>query len=537
MSDQLTPTVGEDEAREARKAAAWEAEHREGMSYGDMRDMLRNALGDKFATGEDEWVYLEDFGDDWVVYETNNEMFRCSYSIDGDKVTLGKPETVTAKTTYEPMQTKAAEWDAEHRSGPSHADMQRAITAAIRDLSDAGSLSAYLRDFDDDTATYESGSKLFQVPYTMQDDGSVKLGDPQEVQPVMSYQPVESKSANTQVEERAVRRRKERRRAVPLGNEFRFRPLAEAGIEVREQKDTNELIVTGKPIKYDTPYLVRDAFGEFEETMHQGCMTAILDRVDCRFLVNHEGIPMARVRSERSAQNTMRLWDEADALNFEARLDARQQIANDFAIALGRGDIDEMSVGMQVGRDKWSVSDGMEKRDIYGLDNLLDVSGVTYACSPSTSIEVAQRMALEMPVESRARLRRYEVDLRAGRMSAEELADMLAILQGDEERAGQVLSKARQGQLVEAAKAIHGVLEASGYDPSDLIPDADDGSGSEGEETASTRSSEAGEPEGEETDSTRSSEEGEPIRSAKAVTLRLQLESRSRKRKRQKVAA
>jgi phage head maturation protease len=422
------------------------------------------------------------------------------------------------------QEQKAAEaWDAEHRSGPSHAQLASAISSAIRDLPDAGKLSAYLCDFDDDTAIYESGGRTFQVPYTEKGDGSVKLGDPQEVQLHTEYKPVEAKSADTQAEERAVRRRKERRRAVPLGNEFRFRPLADAGIEVREQKDTNELIVTGKPIKYGVPYVVRDAFGEFEETMHSGCVTPILDRVDCRFLVNHEGIPMARVKSERSARNTMRLWDEPDALNFEARLDARQQIANDFAIALERGDIDEMSVGMRVGRDKWGVAGDMETRDIFGLDDLLDVSGVTYACSPTTSIEVAKRMALEMPVESRARLRRFEVDLRAGRMSAEELADILAILQGHEERAGKVLSKAHQGQLVEAAKSIHGVLEAAGYDPAELI--ADDGpTEPESEETALAQ------------DGTRS-EDGEPIRSQSAATLRLQLEARSKKRNRRKIAA
>ena len=104
-------------------------------------------------------------------------------------------------------EAKAAEWDAEHRSGPSHADTKHAIEAAIRDLPDAGKLSAYLLDFDDDTATYESGGKTFQVPYTVQGDGSVKLGDPQEVQIHHTYKPVESKSAT---------RRKERRRAVPL---------------------------------------------------------------------------------------------------------------------------------------------------------------------------------------------------------------------------------------------------------------------------------------------------------------------------------
>jgi uncharacterized protein len=427
----------------------------------------------------------------------------------------------SGKATPEQEQ-KAAAWDEEHRSGPSHNDRRRALEAAIRDQPDAGKLSARLYDFDDDTATYESGGKLFQLSYTAQGDGSVKLGEPQEVQPHTVYKLVESKSADTGGEAR-TRRRKERRRAVPLGNEFRFHPLADTGIEVREQADTNELIITGKPIKYGIPYVVRDAFGEFEETMHRGCMTQILDRVDCRFLVNHEGIPMARVRAERSARNTMRLWDEADALNFEARLDARQQIANDFAIALERGDIDEMSVGMRVERDKWGANGSMETRDIYTLEDLLDVSGVTHACSPTTSIEVAKRMALEMPVESRARLRRFEVDLRAGRLSAEELADMLAILQGDEERAGKVLSKSHQSQLVEAAKSIHGVLKAAGYDPADLI-DGDGSSESESQETALAQ------------DGTRSAEDGEPIRSS-ALALRLQLEARSKKHKRQKLAA
>lgn len=523
-------------ADEEQKAAAWDAEHREGTSYNNMREMLQNAVAAKYGgDGEKGWVYVLDFGEDWVVYEAyEGDDQRCTYSVDGNTVTLGDPEPVSAETTYEPLQTNAASvqadkrkaevWDAEHRSGPSYKDRLYAISKAIRDLPDAGSLSAYLCDFDDDTATYESGCKLFQVPYKEQDDGSVELGDPQEVQPVTTYQPVERKSAETQAEERAVRRRKERRRAVPLGNEFRFRPLAETGIEVREQADTNELIVTGKPIKYGVPYLVRDAFGEFEETIHRGSVTDILNRVDCRFLVNHEGIPMARVRSDRSTRNTMRLWDEADDLNFEARLDARQQIANDFTIALERGDIDEMSIGMKVGRDKWGVSGGRETRDIFALDDLLDISGVTYACSPTTSIEVAQRMALEMPVESRARLRRMEVDLRAGRVSAEELAGVLAILQGDEERAGQMLSKASKGKLVEAAKSIHGLLEAAGYDPADLI-DTDGGDESVSTETALTQ------------DGTRSGEEGEPIRSVKAASLRLQLEARTRRGKRPKAAA
>jgi HK97 family phage prohead protease len=509
-------------ADEEQKAAAWNAEHREGMSYSDVRDMLSSAVAAKFGTGKNSWCYVLDFGDDWCVYESGDgEKFRCPYTVKGSDVTLGKPEPVRATTTYSPMESKAAEqWDAEHRSGPSHAQLASAISKAIGDLPDAGKLSAYLCDFDDDTATYESGGKTFQVPYKQADDGTVKLGDPQEVQRVAHYVPVESKSADTQADERAVRRRKERRRAVPLGRELRHFDVE--GLEIREAANTNEIKIAGQPIVYDAPYLVRDAFGEFEERMHPGCASDVLKRgVDCRLLLNHEGLAMARTTA-----GTLQLLDTPQALTFEATLDARQQLANDFAIAVERKDMTQMSVGMIVGRDTWGESGGRETRDVYGLDDLLDVSGVTYPCSPSTSLEIARRMALEMPIESRARLRQMEVNLRSGQMSAEELADMLAILQGDEERAGQVLGKAHKGQLIDAAKAIHGVLKAAGYDPADLID-------SDADESTSTETALA-------EDSTRSAEdEGEPIRSStSASTLRLQLESRSRKgRRQQKVAA
>jgi HK97 family phage prohead protease len=379
-------------------------------------------------------------------------------------------------------ESKAAElWDAEHRSGPSHAQLSSAISKAIRDLPEAGSLSAYLCDFDDDTATYESGGKTFQVPYKVKGDGTVKLGDPQEVQRHTEYKPVESKSVY-------VGRRKERRRAIPLMPEVRH--FRAEGLEIREKANTNEMVVTGAPIKYDVGYRVFDLFGEFEERMRPGCVSELLARgVDCRLLLNHEGLAMARTTA-----GTLRLWDTPVEMRMEATLDARQQLANDFAIAVQRGDMTEMSVGMFVGRDLWGEEDGIETRDVLRLDNLLDVSGVTYAASPTTNIEIAQRMMLAAPVESRARLRRMIVD----------------------DRAGKVLSGSSSTKVASAIEALHALYEAGGGDPADLIQ-GDEGE-SESDETALAQ------------DGTRS-EDGEPIRSS-ALALRLQLEARARPRKR-----
>jgi HK97 family phage prohead protease len=238
-------------------------------------------------------------------------------------------------------------------------------------------------------------------------------------------------------------RRKERHRAVPLMPEVRH--WRATGLEVREASKTNELVITGTPIVYDTPYSVVDMFGEFTERMMPGVATDALQRgADVRFLFNHDGLPLAR-----STSGTLTLHESASQLDFEARLDARQQLANDLAIAIERGDVSQMSCGFIVARDEWD--DAMEDRAIHSFADLLDVSAVTYPASPTTSIAVAHRMALEIPIESRARLRKIYAELRAGR----------------------VLSQDNQDKLVAAAHAIHAILDSSGFDPGDLVGSED----------------------------------------------------------------
>lgn len=235
------------------------------------------------------------------------------------------------------------------------------------------------------------------------------------------------------------RARKRRHRAVPLLPEVRH--WATTGLEIRSRADTDEIVITGAPIVYDTPYVVRDMFGDFEETMSRGvAQTVLANGADVRLLFNHDGLPLAR-----STSGTLTLRDTDRALEFEARLDARQQLANDLAVAIERGDVSQMSCGFVVARDEWD--DDEEHRTVHELAELLDVSAVTYPASPSTSIQIARRMALEVPVESRARLRRIYAQLRAGK----------------------VLSQDNQDKLVAAAHAIHAILDSAGFDPATLL--------------------------------------------------------------------
>lgn len=260
----------------------------------------------------------------------------------------------------------------------------------------------------------------------------------------------------------ASRRKKERHRAVPLMPEVRH--FRADGLEVRSNSKTDEIVITGAPIVYERDYQVTDMLGQFTERMAPGVAKDVLPKADVRFLFNHDGLPLAR-----TASGTMALQDTDSELRFTASLDARQQLANDLAIAIQRGDVSQMSCGFIVAEDRWS--EDWEDRTITRFDDLLDVSAVTYPASPTTSIEVAQRMALRMPIESGARVRKAYVALRAGK----------------------VLSATNQDKLLNAVGSLHDVLSGAGVDLSQLDADAAaDGSEMEPDVTVSPDGSTGG---------------------------------------------
>ena len=234
-----------------------------------------------------------------------------------------------------------------------------------------------------------------------------------------------------------------------LGPEFRN--ISVEGLEVRDgAPGTDSIVLTGTPIVYNEPYAVRDYIGEFNETMKPGVVSDILDTCDCRFLINHTGMPLARTLS-----GTLTLTDTPTGLTYVANLSARQQLANDLAEAVQRRDISQMSCGFIVSRDEWLDA---ETRDVYAFEQLLDISAVTYPASPTTSIDVAQRamqeLVFEIPTLSRARYRKtfsLAADLRAGAAISKDNAALIANLLDAHNKADQSL-QAGKGALAQLAK-------------------------------------------------------------------------------------
>jgi len=130
-----------------------------------------------------------------------------------------------------------------------------------------------------------------------------------------------------------------------------------------------------------TPYTVRDWLGEYDETVEQGAFTKTLsERDDVRLLLNHDGLPMARTKS-----GTLRLAEDNTGLDTDADLDKRSTLTNDVAVAMERGDLDQMSIAFQVTRQEWN--EDYTERYIREL-KLFDVSVVTYPANPATSVKL-----------------------------------------------------------------------------------------------------------------------------------------------------
>lgn len=166
-----------------------------------------------------------------------------------------------------------------------------------------------------------------------------------------------------------------------------IRDFQATGLEVRSGAKGSDVIeISGYPIIYDEPYSVADNSGlpPFIEVMEPGVVAHLIGKTDTRFLFNHGGLPLARTTS-----GTLQLRDSATKLGMTAQLDARQQTAQDLAIAIERGDVNQMSVGMIVSADTWDKA--QMHRQVRSLSELLDISAVTYPASPTTSIALAQR--------------------------------------------------------------------------------------------------------------------------------------------------
>lgn len=180
-------------------------------------------------------------------------------------------------------------------------------------------------------------------------------------------------------------------------------PLVE--IRARAFDAAEGALLSGYATVWDAPYELAGgpAYGGWIESVARGSVTKTLaEKADVRFLLNHDGLPLARTSS-----GTMTLAADDHGLRVDARLDPGNPLAVSLLSAVGRGDLNEMSFAFFVLRDRWSEE--FTVREILEVE-LVDVSAVTYPANPATSLVAADESATAPP-EQVGQTRGYPLSL------------------------------------------------------------------------------------------------------------------------------
>lgn len=120
------------------------------------------------------------------------------------------------------------------------------------------------------------------------------------------------------------------------------------------------------------------------ETVSRGAVDKSLAELDdVRFLINHDGLPLARTSS---GTMTLRADDLGLFVDIPS-LDTSNPKAQELVSALARGDVDQMSWAFQVTRQSWNAD--YTERTIREA-KMIDVSAVTYPANPATIIGLRQ---------------------------------------------------------------------------------------------------------------------------------------------------
>lgn len=173
-----------------------------------------------------------------------------------------------------------------------------------------------------------------------------------------------------------------------------------SGVEIRESKSAEGLRVVGYASTYEQPYPIwgGPANGGFNEIIKAGAFDkSVRERDDVRFLLNHDGVPLARTKS-----GTMTLEADDVGLLVDADLDPTSPIVAGLRSAMERGDMDQMSFAFEVTRQTWSPD--YSERHINEV-RLFDVSVVTYPANDQTMAMIGaddERPAPVAPVVGRS---------------------------------------------------------------------------------------------------------------------------------------
>lgn len=147
------------------------------------------------------------------------------------------------------------------------------------------------------------------------------------------------------------------------------------------------LILSGRPVVYDTPTLIKDISGSYIEIVKRGALDDA-DLGDVRLLVGHDTskIPLART------PKTMSLQIDEDGLTIEATL-PNTEAGREAYQAVQRGDLRGMSYAFKVPDGGDSYDPSTNTRTIYRIAKVYECSLTAFPAYESTYVSAESRSA------------------------------------------------------------------------------------------------------------------------------------------------
>lgn len=181
------------------------------------------------------------------------------------------------------------------------------------------------------------------------------------------------------------------------------------GLPVETRADDEGVRVAGYAAVFDEETNIA---GCFIERIEPGAFRDAVGRDDVVFLVNHDGLPLAR---SRAGQGTLTLREDDRGLYMETLLDAEDPDVRSITGKMKRGDLDKMSFAFRAEVEEWDESGDLPVRTIKQA-RLYDVSVVTSPAYEGTEIGLrsleAARAERVHPELNKAMRTRLEIALR-----------------------------------------------------------------------------------------------------------------------------
>ena len=144
-------------------------------------------------------------------------------------------------------------------------------------------------------------------------------------------------------------------------------------MDFKTTEKNGQLIVSGYAAKYNSP----TDLGRFNEQIAPGAFDSAMEQ-DVRFLVNHDGLALAR-----TTNGTLKLSSDKVGLKYEAHLNDTTA-SRDLYEAIKRGDVSQSSFAFTIDRQSWS--DDHSTRTVEAVNSLLDVSAVVFPAYKDSSV-------------------------------------------------------------------------------------------------------------------------------------------------------